>query len=152
MSNSRFLELRDEHGRDHQGNLEPLAEIGLSIPRPSTVNGDVTIIGDAGATRVAIAPAPSLDKVKDDDHGKLPARVIPDTRIVETTNDLIADTLLAGGLFVEIDEPKKAKIDKAVSETKAHIAAMADRDKQVQSGNEPAPDATDQPAVVGEEE
>lgn len=140
MSESRYFVLRDDVGVDHADNLEPLAEIGLIVGVPTAVPGPENVEIVEVPQAHSIKPA---DKLNDERR----VRIIPGTRYVETNDALIAEGLLghpAGkGLFVEVDEPKKADIDKARKETDAHIEAMKNRDAQVQLGNEPAPDATD---------
>jgi hypothetical protein len=139
-TDSRFFELADQHGRDYDDNPEPIQEIGLSIAVPTmTKSGELTEISQ----RLTIGQAP---RVTD----QLFARVIPNTRIVETTSNQVASALLACGQYTEIEPPTKKLIADQEKATRAHIDAMAKRDEQVDAGNEPAPDATDIPAVIAD--
>lgn len=143
MSESRFFVLRDAHGVDHADNLQPIVDFGLSLGVPS--------LGAQGFTEsvsvVRIQPANEL--------GDLRARVIPDTRYVETNDPIVAAGILDMGVFDEVDEPKKADVDKARKETKAHVEAMKERDRLVAAGEQAPPDINDptiiDPAVVGQE-
>jgi hypothetical protein len=143
---SRFFELADHHGRDYADNLEPLVEIGTSIALPvmksHPVTGSPVITSES--QRVVICPA---EQLTDSD----PGRIIPNTRIVETANPLVAGALLGCGQYVEIDAPTKARIAQHEKETRAHVAALEARDKQVQAGNEPEPDAGDTPPTIDEQ-
>lgn len=132
-SSSRFFELADIYGRDEHGNLEPLADASFAIAMPFAAgNGAISVRTDV--TRVGAA-----DALTDD----LPGRFIPGTRIIETSNPLLAAGILGTGVYREIDAPSKAAIARAVGETKAHVEARKQRDRQVALGNEPAPDSTD---------
>lgn len=132
---TRFFEklmLPDDH--DEVGNPMPISSVGLAVALPTmTPGGNLTEVSHA----VAIGPA--------DDLADLPARVLPGTRIVETCSHQIASSLVASGQYVEIDPPSKAVIAKHTRDTAAHIDARAKRDKQIEAGHEPAPDAADQP-------
>jgi hypothetical protein len=137
---SRFFELAADHGRDHADNPEPIQEVGVSIAVPTmTKGGELTEVSHG----LIIGRADKLSK-------QLFARVIPDTRIVETSSHEVAAALLSCGQYVEIDPPTKAVIADHEKATRAHVDAMAKRDKQVEAGNEPAPDATDLPAVIAD--
>jgi hypothetical protein len=132
MSDSRFFVLRDEHGIDHEANLEPIQEIGLSIPNPLALS-----LGMEMTAKHVISQHAELT----DD---LAARVIPGTRIVETNDFIVAEALLACQQYDEFDgEPTKAAIDKARKEINAHVEAMARRDDQVAKGELEPPDAAD---------
>jgi Iap family predicted aminopeptidase len=142
MSDSRYFVLRDEHGVDHADNLQPIVDFGLSLGVPS--------LGAQGFTEsvsvVQIQPADEL--------GDLRARVIPNTRYVETNDLVIAAAISDMGLFDEVDEPSKAAVDKAHKETKAHVEAMKERDRLVAAGEQEPPDVNDptpDPAAVGQE-
>lgn len=136
---TRYFELRSEHGIDSGENREPLAEIGLNVPIPVRAASGLTVAPHA----IRIKPAQTT--------GKLGARIIPDTRLVEAEEPLIAAALAEKPeLFTEVDKPSKSTLDEHQKETEAHLAWHAERDKQVKAGNEPAPDATDN-APSGEE-
>lgn len=128
-----YYQLRPEYGIDHAGNLEPIVDFGLSIPAPQFAAGEVL---PTAASRVRIQEA---DELTDDVH----ARVIPRTRIIETRDLRIATAVHALGLFERIEPPTKKAISEAQAETRAHDQAMKAAAKQVELGNDPAPDATD---------
>jgi hypothetical protein len=132
---SRFFELADHHGRDHDNNPEPLAQVGVAIAVPTMTKAGIITDRSHG---LRIEPAAALTKTTF-------ARIIPDTRIVETTSHQVASALLACGQYAEIDPPTKADIAAHEKRTAAHKDALAKRDAQVAAGNEPAPDATDNP-------
>lgn len=128
-----WFELKPEHGIDHEGNLEPIAEFGLSVAVPQLVNGDVL---DTASASTVIRPQARLTD-------EIAVRIIPDTRIVETSNLNLASAILATGLFEQIERPNKTHIADAEKETRAHLNTMKQRDRAVEAGDEPAPDATD---------
>jgi hypothetical protein len=113
MPQIRYLELRDHVGVDGDGNHEPLAEIGLALPLPTMRDGEVVQI----PVPTKIRPAASL--------GALPARIVPDTRIVEIADRLIAAQLLSTGKYEEIPAPTSAQLRKAHEKTAAHRQARA---------------------------
>ena len=138
---SRFFELADHHGRDHTDSPAPIAEIGLSIPIPVMSPAGVQF---SGSGTVVIKPA---DKLTD----TILARIVPDTRLVETNSNLVMAALIGHGYGHEVGSPSKAHIAKHHAMTKAHHEALKARDSQVEAGNEPAPDAADhQPQDEGE--
>lgn len=145
MSDSRYFVLKDdlEHTTDPEGNLKPINDFGLSVATPT-----VSSIGLTETVHtLSIQPQPRLtDEVR--------ARVIPNTRYVETDDVIIAIGILDTGLFIEVDEPKKADVDKARKETDAHIDALKKRDQAVAAGDIPAPDVNDapNPAADGQED
>lgn len=123
-----------DHGIDYADNLEPLTEIGVSVPVPAlNVDSGELEVRSQGMT---IRPEKALSD-------EVVARIIPDTRFVETTSAVIASALLACGQYEQIDPPTKKDIGDAEKETRAHVEAMELRDKQVDAGDIPAPDATD---------
>ena len=137
---SRFFELADHHGRDYAGNPEPIQEVGVSIATPTmTKSGTLTEVSHA----LVIVQAAALTE-------KLVARVIPNTRIIETSSHQVASALLSCGQYQEIDPPTKAHIAKHEKATAAHIDAMTKRDEQIDAGDQPAPDATDMPAATAD--
>lgn len=132
---SRFFELAEHHGLDHTDNPAPLAEIGLSVPIPvMTPEGPML----SGSGTVVIQPGPALSTT-------CMARIVPDTRIVETNSDLVMAALIGHGYGHEIGSPTKAHLAKHHGWTRAHQEALKARDAQVVAGNEPAPDAADHP-------
>lgn len=134
MPDTRFFELATEHGVDPEANLQPIAEIGLSVPVPLRLKDGSTVVD---SQRIVIRPA---DAIKDNF-----ARIIPNTRIVETTSHIVMSALIGHKLGDEVESPTKTTIAKAVKETEAHRSAGAEAARQVALGNEPPPDATDKP-------
>lgn len=131
-----YFQLRSFVGVDADGNLEPIASMGLSLPMPS-FNKE----GELVLTTERIEIAVTEDELSD----KLFVRAIPGTRYVETSNSHIAAGVLASQLFDQVDQPTKKQITAAEKETQAHIAAREKAAEEVAKGNEPAPDATDHP-------
>lgn len=137
---SRFFELAAEHGRDHADNLQPLTQVGVSMPvvrMIHTAKGER--IPSVVSHSLAIDPADRLEDAL--------ARIIPDTRIIETASPQVASALLACGQYQEIDQPSKKQLAAAEKETKAHKAALQERDKAVAAGELPAPDSDDPGAI-----
>jgi hypothetical protein len=99
-SKSKYFELEDHVGVTADGNLEPLVEIGLVVTVPTMVEGEVV---DAPHT-VKVEHAAKL--------GELAARIVPGTRIVESSDYRVNVALLGSG-FVAIDPPTKAAVAKA---------------------------------------
>jgi hypothetical protein len=135
MSDSRYFARKDdlEGVQDHEGNPLPLSEIGLSIPNPIAQSLGLPLVG-----KVVIG---QLDDGEfNDEH---PARIVPGTRIVESRDFIVSESLLACGQYDEIDQPSKKAIDDQVKDTKAHVAAMGRRDEQVAAGELEPPDAAD---------
>lgn len=137
------FELRSATGVDHAGNLEPLVDIGLSIPVPQLSSGGTVL--ETASHNVKIAPGERLSREKR-------ARILPNTRILETDDVRIAMGLEATGLFDRIDAPTKTKIGEGEKETRAHVAALKEAADQVARGNDPAPDATDRPVPASDDE
>lgn len=131
-----WLELSTAHGIDHDGNLEPLADIGVSMIAPELNVGGVVLPGGTRAVKVTHA-----ERIAKDGH----SRLVPDARIVETRDHRVRDSLLSTGLFNLIDPPDEKRLRSAAGETKAHRETMRRRDEQVAAGNIPAPDASDRP-------
>jgi hypothetical protein len=134
MSDTRYFALRDEHGTDHEENLQPIVEVGLSIPNPLAA-----ALGHDVKDKVVIV---QHDELTDE----LPARVIPGTRLIETNDFIVAESLLACGQYEEVGAPTKATIEKAHKETKAHVEALKTRDALVAKGELEPPDAADHDA------
>ncbi len=129
-----WFELRAERGVDHAENLQPIVEIGLSIALPQIVGGGDVLPTASARTVVRQAPALTDD---------VQVRIIPNTRIVETSTLEIASTVLATGLFDQIDKPTKKAIASAESETKACVQAHEKRYEAVESGDAEHPAARD---------
>lgn len=143
MSDYRYFVLRDDHGIDHEDNLKPINDFGLTIATPT-----MSAIGLTESVQtVRIQPAPRLND-------ETRARAIPNTRYVETDDPIVAAAIVDTKLFDEVDEPKKSDLDKARKETDAHIDALKTRDKAVAAGDIPAPDVNDapNPAADGQED
>lgn len=90
MSDSRFFKVLDHVGLDPDGNLEPLVEVGVTVPRVTTDDGEPVQLDD----RVILKPL--------DEGG----------RIFATDDPIIAEGLNATGLVEEISQPTKAQIEK----------------------------------------
>lgn len=124
MSEPRFFELNDDVGLAHThltgpdgpdsepvenpaaGSPEPLQRVSLTIGVPTMVAGEVLPV----ATAVQIEPAARIEE-----HTR--CRVIPDTRVVEVADPLIANAMSGHPHFHEIDPPtKKAAAAKAATE------------------------------------
>lgn len=128
-----WFELRSDHGRDYADNLEPIAELAITLNLPRRVGGDILPTGTQVCT---IKPAEQLDD-------ELLVRVIPGTRIVETSSMLAAQSLAALAIFEQIEKPTTKVIAAARSETAAHHDAIAKYEDLVSAGDVPAPDASD---------
>ena len=93
---NRYLQLREHIGLTAGGNPEPLVTIGLTATVPRMRNGE--IVDDPHRHEIKAAE-------------KIPAgegaRIMPDTRIVEASDPVIADLLLSTGNWEEIDPPSK---------------------------------------------
>lgn len=87
MPEDRYFQLNDDVGLDHEGNPQPLHEIGLAISVPTMQGGEIVEIPQ----RQTLKP-------------------IPGTRTFKTGDPLIASQILDAGLFHEIDPPKQADI------------------------------------------
>jgi hypothetical protein len=103
----RYFELNDDVGVTVDGNLEPLAEIGLVVNVPVMTGGEVV----DSAHRITIGHA---DRLTRNDH----ARVISGTRIVHCTDPRVADGLLQTGSFHEVDPPTKKAVTEQVKTTR----------------------------------
>lgn len=91
--------VRDDNGLEvpnpRKDEPDPLTEIGITVPVPTMAGGEV--ISDA--RRAVIRSR----ETRDDD---LHARIIPGTRVVETTHPAVASVLLESGQYRECDPPK----------------------------------------------
>jgi len=93
----RYFQLKPNIGSSPE---EPLVSQSLQIVVPTMAGKDVV---DLSAT-VVLSPAPEL-KPGDD------ARIIPNTRIVEVRNYVIASALAGmDSTYVEIDQPSEGQI------------------------------------------
>jgi hypothetical protein len=129
-----WFELRPEHGVDHAGNLEPIGELALTLALPRMTPEGILATGQQVCV---IRPA---DRLTDE----LLVRVIPGTRIVETSSMLAAQSLYALALFEQlVDEPTVKQIKAARDETAAHGDAMDKRAEAVRIGEEHPPDVND---------
>lgn len=130
-----WFELKPEYGIDHAGNPEPMVESALSLAI-STMTSDGLI--EVGSSQVCvIKPAEALS----DD---LLVRVIPGTRIIETTSMLAAQALYSLPTYQQlVDEPTRAHIKSARDATAAHENAMAQRAAQVAKSEEHPADMND---------
>lgn len=130
------LELHDGHQSvDNGGNLEPLNNIGLTVPMPTE-----TALGTMmEQVTVRISPADTLTD-------ELHVRIIPRTRMVETRLPLLAEILESAG-FVRIDEPDSTKIKSAEDETTKHEQYIEEFAAEVAKGEAPAPDVDDNPGA-----
>jgi hypothetical protein len=102
----RYFELNDDVGVTVDGNLEPLAEIGLVVNVPILQAGEVV----DNAHRITIAAAGSIAK---DAH----ARIVPGTRIAHCRDPRVADAIAQSGQYHEIDQPTKTDIRSQQSDT-----------------------------------
>ena len=107
----------------------------------------VRMIRTANGAQVPSVVSHSLSIKAADRLGDLPARILPDTRIIETASSQVASALLSCGQYQEIDQPTKKQLATAEKETKAHVAAMTRRDEAVAAGELPAPDSDDAGAI-----
>jgi hypothetical protein len=120
QSKPRYFELHDHVGveashlvkeKDADGNvleevenpkaedLAPLCSESMLVAFPKKVeNGEV--VEDVVAIR--IKPAAELTEER-------PARIIPGTRVIETTSHQVAAALLANGKYQEVDPPASAQ-------------------------------------------
>jgi hypothetical protein len=128
-----WFALKADHGIDYAGNLEPIQEVGVSVAVPQIVAGSVI---DSGSERLIIRAHPELTD-------NMPIRVIPGTRIVETSNEALASVILAAGTFDQIEKPTQKAISEAKSETAAHVDAMDKRAEAVRLGSEHPADVND---------
>lgn len=134
-----WFELPDGIGIDHAGNAEPIREVAITLNLPQTSPAGIQM---SGSQVCSIKPA---DKLTDD----LLVRIIPDTRMIETSSMLAASALLALGYTQLDDKPSAAKIKAAKSETAAHLQAVEQRAKAVLTGDEHPADVNDpNPAPV----
>jgi hypothetical protein len=107
---STFLELNEDVGlvpshledpklgpveNPKAGEHAPFLQMGIQIPVPTMVNGEVV----DQPKSVAIVPGEKLDKT-------LRARIVPNTRCIETDHPAVVELLLNTGKFHEVDQPK----------------------------------------------
>ena len=84
--------------------------------------------------------APVADSLSDAIH----TRIVPHSRIIETSSHAVANALAAyPSLFEMIDPPTKGELKAAADETKDAREAQAIRDAAVKAGSIEAPDSTD---------
>lgn len=109
-----WLKLKDTIGKTVDGNLEPLADIGISVAVPQMLPNPETgelALGEAVQT-LRITHAETLDIFR-------PARFIAGGRIVETRDQRVADALIATSSFEPIDRPTKKQLA-------THVKALTD--------------------------
>lgn len=98
------------------GTPDPLVRFGVTVAVPTLVDGELVAV----ATAIDIERAPALsDTVR--------SRVIPDTRIVETSDALVANVIAQHPAFHEIESPTKkveAAAAKATEDARAAAAAV----------------------------
>jgi hypothetical protein len=129
-----WFELRSAYGVDHADNREPICEVALTLNLPVQTPDGIVLTGSQVCT---IRPA---DKLTDD----MPVRIIPGTRIVETSSMLAAQALYSRAEYRQlVDEPTAAAIKEAKSETAAHVDAMRKRAEAVARGSEHPADLND---------
>lgn len=81
-------------GFDDTGNPEPLREIGLPIMVQKLVKG--VVVDDLDSIKIQPSPDPKRDQ---------PGRIVPDTRIVATSDPRVVDALLGSGQYSLTDPP-----------------------------------------------
>lgn len=129
-----WFELRSDHGRDYAENLEPIREVALTLNLPRMTAGGVMPTGTQVCT---IKPADALTD-------ELLVRIIPGTRIIETSSMLTAQALYSRSEYVQlVDEPTQAYVKAANDETRAHMDAVAKRAAAVATGGEHPADIND---------
>lgn len=129
-----WFELKPEYGIDHEDNPEPIVESALSLAIPVMLPSGRIV---TGSQVCKIAPADELTDT-------LLVRVIPGTRIVETSSMLAAQALYSLPTYQQlIDEPTREHIKSARDATAAHHDAMARRAAMVAKGEEHPADVND---------
>lgn len=88
----RYFQLNPDVG---ESEADPITSLSLDIVVPTMTGGRTVEL----SASVVLAPADRL--------GDLDARIIPDTRVVEVRDYVIADRLANHHLFVEVDRPSK---------------------------------------------
>ncbi len=109
-----WLQLKDTVGVTVDGNLEPLADIGVTVAVPQMLPNPETGELELGETvqTLRITHADSLDILR-------PARFIEGGRIVETRDQRVVDALLQTASFDVIGRPTKKDLA-------AHVKALTD--------------------------
>lgn len=97
----KYFALKLDVGVTANGNLEPLAEIGVAVAVPIMRNGELV----EDALRYVIRPAESIGP---DDY----ARIIPGTRVIHVNDPRVEQAIRQSALFVDTDKPTKAQTDK----------------------------------------
>lgn len=101
-------------GFDGAGNPEPLREIGLPIMVQTLVKGEIVDALDS------VKIQPSADTSRDQ-----PGRIVPDTRIVASSDPRVVSALLESGQYALTDPPGA----KAAEATADHRASRQRRAK-----------------------
>lgn len=96
MAEARYFELNDDVGIDHEGNPEPLVEVGLTVARPAMVDGAV------------------VDAVE-----SVQLKPIPGTRILKVEDVVVANAMASHPLYHETEAPSKKDLDAARKTTEA---------------------------------
>lgn len=107
-----YLELLPTIGIDSEGLPEPLKEVGLPVTIQRLVKGEVV------ETATSIRIQPHADPKRDQ-----PGRIVPDTRIVATSEPRVVQALLESGQYLLTDPPGQ----KATSGTADHRASRRKR-------------------------
>lgn len=76
--------------------LAPLMAESMLVAFPKKIEGG-EVVSDVVSIRIKQEPELTDER---------PARIIPGTRIIETTDHRVADALLANGKYQEVDPPK----------------------------------------------
>lgn len=109
---SDFHHEQDKHGlhlpNPKAGDPAPLTSVGIQVPVPTKVDG-----GDIIETSRSVAISPRPDRVSsdwrenpvDEDGSIVVARIIPGTRVIETTAPPVANVLLGTGHYQPCDPP-----------------------------------------------
>lgn len=124
-----WLQLKDHIGRTADNNLEPLADIGITVAVPQMIKNPETgelELGEAVQT-LRITHADTLTILR-------PARFIEGGRIVETRDARIVDALVQTGSFDVIDRPTKKALEAHV---KSLTGAVEEAGKHAQDPDHP---------------
>lgn len=142
MSEALFLELEDHvglepsHYEDKTGEVKehpnagqpgPLVSEGCDYAVPTLVNGKIQGVKRHVQITVSESSCGEIQPVALDQSVTTDARIIPGSRVIETTNPLLADVLCQGG-YRRIDPPSSQRphVAKAPRVTKAGLAKRAE--------------------------
>ncbi len=167
-----YLELLDEHGRapSHKrtdsgleipnpraGDPDTLNNIGIQVQVPVLVDGEIAMT----TSRIPIVCANELDE-------QLAARIIPGTRIVETTNPAVVNVLMQTGHYRQVAPPERKSLSNAEKALARQMLAEGNRVRgehhdeitaaiaaatltDTPAPPPPAPDTTSEQPEMGEE-